>query len=240
LPRFEPPDDGARPGLAVGESEELGWLDVVDDEIDVVCVLGAACRTAASISLRTCSGSRPACSRYVGSSFQGSGLLVEDPPAFCTALLPGGDEPGRGGGEALPAFTAALLFGVVVDVFLDVADWRTAISISLLTYCGSKPVCSKYVGSSFQGSGLFVEESTVGADVLVGGGLDCWRAVLSAAGRWLEEGGEESALGGLEEDALGGGEASLGGGLVLCDVLLLAAAVALSHTCCGSRPVCSK
>jgi hypothetical protein len=70
---------------------------------------------------------------------------------------------------------------------------------------------------------------------LLGGGLDCWRVALSAAGLWLEE--DEEEPGWLEED---GGEALLGGGLALCDVLLLAAAVALSHTCCGSRPVCSK
>jgi hypothetical protein len=63
---------------------------------------------------------------------------------------------------------------------------------------------------------------------LLGGELDCRRVALSAAGLWLEE---------------DGGEALLGGGFALCDVLLLAAAVALvalSHTCCGSRPVCSK
>jgi len=121
-------------------------------------------------------------------------------------------------------------------VFLGAAC-RTAASTSLRTCSGSRPVRSRYVGSSFQGSGLLAVEPPVDAELL-GGGLDCWRVALSAAGLWLEE--DEEEPGWLEED---GGEALLGGGLALCDVLLLAAAVALvalSHTCCGSRPVCSK
>lgn len=115
------------------------------------------------------------------------------------------------------------------------AACRTAASTSLRTCSGSRPVRSRYVGSSFQGSGLLAVEPPVDVDVLAGGGLDCRRVALSAAGLWLEE--DEEEPGWLEED---GGEALLGGGLAFCDVLFLADAVALSHTCCGSRPVCSK
>jgi hypothetical protein len=39
------------------------------------------CLTAASISLLTRSGSKPVCSKYVGSRFHGPGLLVEEPLA---------------------------------------------------------------------------------------------------------------------------------------------------------------